>query len=65
MSNPQAKAGRPRNPALDRAILAAALDVPDRAIFRLGVPHASVSVLEWTGDEPVVAGLDVLGGLRP
>lgn len=48
-----------------RAILAAALDMPDEAIFRLGVPHASVAVVDWTDAGPVVAGLDVLGGLRP
>jgi broad specificity phosphatase PhoE len=46
-----------------RAILGAALDMPDDAVFRLGVPHASVSVVEWMGDQPVVSGLDVLGGL--
>jgi ribonuclease H / adenosylcobalamin/alpha-ribazole phosphatase len=48
-----------------RAILAAALRMPDDAIFRLGVPYASIAVVEWTAGGPIVGGLDVLGGLRP
>jgi broad specificity phosphatase PhoE len=47
-----------------RIVLAWALDMPDEASFRLGVPHASVSVVHWTAGHPVVGGLDVLGGLR-
>lgn len=37
-----------------RAALAGWLDVPDEAIFRLGVDYAGVSVVEWLGDTPVV-----------
>jgi broad specificity phosphatase PhoE len=48
-----------------RAVLGTALGMPDDAVFRLGVPHAAVSVVEWIDDQPVVGGLDVLGGLRP
>jgi len=48
-----------------RIVLAAALDMPDAASFRLVVPHAAVAVLDWAGDIAVVSGLDVLGGLRP
>ncbi|HYW25855.1 MAG TPA: histidine phosphatase family protein [Terriglobales bacterium] len=46
-----------------RIVLAWALEMPDAASFRLAVPHAAVSVLDWTGDHPMVRGLDVLGGL--
>jgi broad specificity phosphatase PhoE len=47
-----------------RSVLAWALGMPGDASFRLAVPHASVSHLEWTGERPVLRGLDVLGGLR-
>jgi broad specificity phosphatase PhoE len=47
-----------------RIVLAAALDMPDAASFRLVVPHAAVAVLDWHGSRAVVSGLDVLGGLR-
>jgi alpha-ribazole phosphatase len=40
-----------------RAMLASVLEMPDHAVFRIGVALASVSVVEWTGDEPVVLGL--------
>jgi broad specificity phosphatase PhoE len=48
-----------------RIVLAAALDMPDSASFRLAVPHAAVAVLDRAGDHAFVNGLDVLGGLRP
>jgi broad specificity phosphatase PhoE len=48
-----------------RIVVAWALDMPDAASFRLAVPHAAVSVLDWTGDHPTLRGLDVLGGLPP
>jgi AcrR family transcriptional regulator len=41
MSNPQTKAGRPRNPALDRAILAAAA----RQLGELGYARMSLESL--------------------
>jgi broad specificity phosphatase PhoE len=44
-----------------RAILAAVLEIPDRAIFRLDVALASVSVVDWLGEHPVVRGVG-LGG---
>ena len=47
-----------------RIVIAAALDMPAAASFRLVVPHAAVAVLDWFGDLALVRGLDVLGGLR-
>jgi probable phosphoglycerate mutase len=46
-----------------RIVLAWALDVPGEASFRLAIPHGSVSTVDWIGGQPVVGGLDVLGGL--
>jgi alpha-ribazole phosphatase/probable phosphoglycerate mutase len=37
-----------------RAGLAAWLELPDRAVFRLDQRHCGVTVVEWLGDEPVV-----------
>jgi len=37
-----------------RAILAEALALPSRSIFRLDAGYARVSVVDWFGDEPVV-----------
>lgn len=37
-----------------RAILADALGLPSRSIFRLDVGHARLSVVDWFDDEPVV-----------
>lgn len=37
-----------------RAGLAAWLELPDRAIFRLDQRYGGVTVVEWLGDEPVV-----------
>jgi alpha-ribazole phosphatase/probable phosphoglycerate mutase len=37
-----------------RAGLAAWLELPDRAVFRLGQRHCGVTIVDWFGDEPVV-----------
>jgi alpha-ribazole phosphatase/probable phosphoglycerate mutase len=37
-----------------RAGLAAWLELPDHAIFRLDQRHCGVTIVEWLGDEPVV-----------
>lgn len=37
-----------------RAGLAAWLELPDHAIFRLDQRHCGVTVVEWLGDEPIV-----------
>jgi alpha-ribazole phosphatase len=37
-----------------RAVLADVLGIPAERIFRLGIEPASVSEVEWFGDEPVV-----------
>ena len=37
-----------------RAVLADALAMPAERIFRLGVDPASVSIVEWVAEEPVV-----------
>jgi broad specificity phosphatase PhoE len=37
-----------------RAIVAEALGLPSRSIFRLDVGHARLSVVDWFDDEPVV-----------
>ena len=37
-----------------RAGLAAWLELPDHAIFRLDQRYCGVTVVEWIGDEPVV-----------
>jgi alpha-ribazole phosphatase len=37
-----------------RAGLAAWLELPDRAIFRIDQRHCGVTVVDWLGDEPVV-----------
>jgi hypothetical protein len=37
-----------------RAILAAALTMPDDAIFRLDQAYGSVSVVDWLGETPVL-----------
>jgi broad specificity phosphatase PhoE len=42
-----------------RAVVGAVLEVPDRAAFRIDVAHASVSVVEWLGDDPVVLGINL------
>lgn len=42
-----------------RAVLAAVLEIPDHAVFRLQLGLASVSLVEWLGDQPVVRGVDV------
>ncbi|HEY4026624.1 MAG TPA: histidine phosphatase family protein [Candidatus Dormibacteraeota bacterium] len=42
-----------------RAILGAVLEIPDHAIFRLDVALASVSVVDWMGEVPVVRGINL------
>jgi alpha-ribazole phosphatase len=37
-----------------RAALAAWLEIPDHAVFRLDVRYCGVTVVEWIGDEPIV-----------
>jgi alpha-ribazole phosphatase len=37
-----------------RTILAAALGIPDEALFRLDQCHGGLSVVDWFGEEPVV-----------
>jgi broad specificity phosphatase PhoE len=46
-----------------RIVLAAALEMPHAASFRLLVPHAAVAVLDLAEGHAMVSGLDVLGGL--
>lgn len=45
-----------------RAILADALEMPVRAIFRLDQPYGAISVVEWMDGTAVVRGLNLLGG---
>jgi alpha-ribazole phosphatase len=42
-----------------RAGLAAWLELPDHAIFRLGQSHCGVTIVDWLGDEPVVRALNL------
>lgn len=37
-----------------RAALAACLQMPDAAIFRLALDYGAVSIVDWLGDEPLV-----------
>jgi alpha-ribazole phosphatase len=48
---------------ITRAILAAALTMPDEAIFRLDQPFGAISVVDWIGGSPVVRGINM--GLDP
>jgi alpha-ribazole phosphatase len=41
-----------------RSVLADVLGLPDEGIFRLAVGPASLSTIEWLGDEPVVTGVN-------
>jgi broad specificity phosphatase PhoE len=41
-----------------RSVLADVLGLPDERIFRLAVEPASLTTVEWLGDEPVVTGLN-------
>ena len=41
-----------------RAVVAGLLAVPPEHIFRLGVDHASLTVVEWIAGEPVVQSLN-------
>jgi alpha-ribazole phosphatase/probable phosphoglycerate mutase len=42
-----------------RAILAAALNMPDEAIFRLDQPFGAISVVDWIDGSPVVRGINM------
>ena len=42
-----------------RAILAAALEMPDQAIFRLDQPYGAISIVDWIDGSPVVRGVNV------
>lgn len=42
-----------------RAVLADALGIPDDRIFRLAVDPASLSILDWVDDVPIVVALNV------
>jgi broad specificity phosphatase PhoE len=48
-----------------RAIVAAALEMPDRAVFRLDVRYGSVTLIEWIGDTPVLRALNREGPPTP
>jgi alpha-ribazole phosphatase len=37
-----------------RAIIAASLEMPDEALFRLDQPYGAISVIDWFGATPVV-----------
>lgn len=41
-----------------RAVVAGILGLPPGRIFRIGVDHASSTVVEWIGDEPIVRALN-------
>jgi alpha-ribazole phosphatase/probable phosphoglycerate mutase len=43
-----------------RAILADALQMPARAIFRLDQPYGAISIVEWTDGTAVVRGVNLL-----
>jgi alpha-ribazole phosphatase len=42
-----------------RAVVADALEIPDDRIFRLAVDPASLSVVDWVADVPIVVALNV------
>jgi len=48
-----------------RAVLGGVLELPDRAVFRLDLGHAGVTLVEWIGDAPVVRYVNVAGAGRP
>jgi broad specificity phosphatase PhoE len=41
-----------------RAIVADVLEIPDRSLFRIEVAHASVTLIEWWDDRPLLRGLN-------
>jgi broad specificity phosphatase PhoE len=45
---------------VNRIVLAAALDLDPRRIFRLHQAYASVSVIDYIGDEPVVRAINAV-----
>jgi broad specificity phosphatase PhoE len=48
---------------VNRIVLAAALDLDPRRIFRLHQAYASVSVIDYIGDEPVVRAINAVAPL--
>jgi broad specificity phosphatase PhoE len=42
-----------------RAILGAALAIPDHAVFRVTLDHAGVSLVDWIGEQAVVRGVNL------
>jgi broad specificity phosphatase PhoE len=48
-----------------RAILAAALGMPDEAIFRLDQPYAAISVIDWVAGSAVVRAVNLGFGGSP
>jgi alpha-ribazole phosphatase len=49
-----------------RSVLADVLGLPDERIFRLAIDPASLTTVEWLGDEPVVTGVNrSVGPTRP
>jgi broad specificity phosphatase PhoE len=47
-----------------RAVLADVLGMPDELVFRIAVEPASVSVVEWIADEPLVRVVNRTAGFR-
>ena len=41
-----------------RAIIADVLEIPDRSLFRIDVAHASVTLIEWWDNRPLLRGLN-------
>jgi alpha-ribazole phosphatase len=44
---------------ITRVILAAALGLPDEAIFRLDQPYGAVSIVDWVEETPIVRALNL------
>jgi broad specificity phosphatase PhoE len=42
-----------------RAIVGDVLDIPDRAVFRIDVAHASVTLIDWWDGYPLLRGLNL------
>jgi alpha-ribazole phosphatase len=43
-----------------RAVLCTVLDLPPERVFRLAIDPASVTTVEWIGDEPIVRSVNLL-----
>ena len=41
-----------------RAIVADVLEIPDRSLFRMDIAHASVTLIDWWDDRPLLRGLN-------